>query len=614
MQRDDEARVDGYAAIRSYAAIGDGRTLALIARDGSIDWLCAPELDGASVFGALLDAGRGGRATLRPAEPFSVERRYLDDSNVLETTFVTAGGRVRVTDAMAIAPGDGGSLRTTLRRVECLAGQVEMAWSVAPRFGYGAHDPAVSPAAHGASMGGDDVSLRAYAWDLGEPEVDGLGIRGSRVMDLGDRSLLVLVAGDDPPEGPGRDEFESQIEAAQRWWQDWVRALGYDGPWKDAVVRSGLALKLLVSREGGAVLAAGTTSLPEVIGGVRNWDYRYSWVRDSLLVLDAFFALGSEREATDYFAWLRERLDPGSGKVSVLYDLRGRECAPERELELEGWRGSGPVRTGNAAADQFQQSTYGTLLHACHLYAERAHGGLPDAQRRTILESAVLLARTWREPDAGIWEERTAHCHHTHSKMMSALGLHCAADLARHSSVDHGLAERLAAAAAEAAAFVETQCIHEETGAYLRAAHGTHYDAAVLMPLALGYGRWSAGGRVDRTIDVIREQLGDGGSLLYRYRHDDGLPGEEGFFTPCSFWLAGALSQNGRVDDAASVLDELVGLANDVGLYSEELATDGAFLGNLPQALTHASLVSAAAAVHAATGFGSSSRTGIPRP
>jgi GH15 family glucan-1,4-alpha-glucosidase len=332
-------------------------------------------------------------------------------------------------------------------------------------------------------------------------------------------------------------------------------------------------------------------------------------VRDSLLVLDAFFALGRDSEATAYFEWLRERLDPESGEVEVLYDVRGAACAPERELDLHGWRGARPVRCGNGAADQFQQSTYGTLLHACHLYAERAHGGLQDEQRGTILQSAELLARMWSEPDAGIWEERTRLRHHTHSKMMSAVGLHCASDLARRDGVGEPLAAQLAAASANAAAFVESQCVDPATGAYSRAAQSDTYDAAVLMPLGMGYARWSTGDRVERTIAVIRERLGDGGPLLYRYRDDDGLPGQEGYFTPCSFWLAGALAYCGRLDEAAAVLEELNALANDVGLFSEELAPDGAFLGNLPQALTHASHISAATAIaDAETGRSSGGR------
>jgi GH15 family glucan-1,4-alpha-glucosidase len=320
-------------------------------------------------------------------------------------------------------------------------------------------------------------------------------------------------------------------------------------------------------------------------------------------VLDAFFALGRDAEATAYFEWLRERLHPESGEVNVLYDVRGEACAPERELDLNGWRGAQPVRCGNGAADQFQQSTYGTLLHACHLYADRAPGGLQGEQRRTILQSAELLARLWEKPDAGIWEERSEARHHTHSKMMSAVGLHCAADLARRDSVSEALVHQLATAAESAAAFVESHCVDPATGAYRRAAAADTYDAAVLMPLGMGYARWSTGDRIERTIEVIRERLGDGGSLLYRYRDDDGLPGQEGFFTPCSFWLAGALADCRRVDEAAAVLEEVTPLANDVGLFSEELAPDGAFLGNLPQALTHASLVSAATAIaHAESG------------
>jgi GH15 family glucan-1,4-alpha-glucosidase len=446
-------------------------------------------------------------------------------------------------------------------------------------------------------MAAAGLTLRAYAFDLGEPELDAAGIHGLVTMETGERGLLALETGESEPPDSSRDYFEQTLDEATRWWGEWAATIAYDGPWTPAVVRSGLALKLLVSSSTGAIVAAGTTSLPEVPGGVRNWDYRYSWVRDALLALDALFALGRDSEATAYFEWLRERLDPTSGEVNVLYNVRGEDCAPERELDLHGWRGARPVRCGNTAAKQFQQSTYGTLLHACHLYADRAHGGLQDEQRRTILQSAELLAHMWAEPDAGIWEERTRPRHHTHSKMMSAVGLHCAADLARRDRAGEQLSAKLASASTAAAAFVESHCVDPSTGAYTRASQTTSYDAAVLMPLGMGYARRSTRDRVERTIVVIREHLGDGGALLYRYRDDDGLPGQEGFFTPCSFWLAGALAYCRRHDEAAAVLEQLIPLANDVGLYSEELAPDRAFLGNLPQALTHASLISAATAI-----------------
>jgi GH15 family glucan-1,4-alpha-glucosidase len=606
----EAARIDGYAALRSYAAIGDGRTLALVARDGSIDWLCAPEFDGPSVFGAILDAERGGQATVRPQDAFGVERRYVADTNVLETTFTTANGRLRVTDAMAIGDDAPRDLHTVIRRVECIAGSVEVEWSVAPRFAYGEHAPGVSRAGDGAFMVAASGTLRVHAFELGEPMLDHAGIHGLVHMEAGDRGLLTLVAGLVEPPDRSRDDFERMLEEATHWWSAWAGMIAYDGPWRPSIVRSGLALKLLVSATTGAIVAAGTTSLPEVLGGVRNWDYRYSWVRDSVLVLDAFFALGRDSEATAYFEWLRARLDPASGEVNVLYDIHGQACAPERELDLHGWRGSRPVRCGNSAADQFQQSTYGTLLHACHLYADRAHGGLEDEQRRTILQSAELLARMWAQPDAGIWEERTRARHHTHSKMMSAVGLHCAADLARRDRAGEHLAAKLGMASASAAAFVESRCVDPATGAYCRAAQSDSYDAAVLMPLGMGYARWSTHDRVERTIAVIREKLGDGGALLFRHRDDDGLPGQEGFFTPCSFWLAGALAYTGKLDEAAAVVEELIPLANDVGLFSEELAPDGAFLGNLPQALTHASHISAATAIADAE----SGRSGGGRP
>jgi GH15 family glucan-1,4-alpha-glucosidase len=588
-------RTDGYAALRGYAVIGDGRTLALVARDGAIDWLCTPEFDGESMFAALLDAGHGGAAWVRPCDGYDVTRRYLGETNVLETTFTTAPGVLRVTDAMEVDARGDAAFRVVLRRIECLAGSVAIDWGVAPRFGYGAVAPAVAATGDGATLAGAGQRARVHAFGLGEPELGEAGIHGRVTLQLGDRALIAIVVGDEDPPDRERAAFEDALDGTARWWTAWVSDLQHDGPWRAAVVRSCLALRLLVSTRTGAIVAAGTTSLPEVPGGVRNWDYRYSWVRDSLLVLDAFFAVGRTSEATAYFRWLRSRLDPQTGRINVLYDVSGAECAPERPLPLPGWHGSRPVLVGNSATNQFQHSTYGTLLHACHLYANRAEGGLPDEQRRVFLRSAARLAIIWPEPDDGIWEERGPALQHTHSKMMSVLGLHCASDLARQAEIAE-LPGQLGRACDAAAAFVEQHCVDPVTGAYTRIAGGDSFDAALLMPLGMGFGRWAPAGRVGRTIDVIRERLGNGGGLLYRYRDDDGLPGREGFFTTCSFWLAGALAHCGRLDEAAAVLDELTGLANDTGLYSEEIGSDGAFLGNLPQAIAHASLVSSVVA------------------
>jgi GH15 family glucan-1,4-alpha-glucosidase len=588
-------RDGGYADLRSYAAIGDGRSLALVAADGSIDWLCAPAFDDPSVFGALLDAERGGRFALAPSGPFESERRYVERTNVLETTFRSADGVVRTTDAL-VSTGPGALARTVVRRVECLAGRPEIGWSIAPRPGYGLVEPAVEPAPSGATITGGGLQLRAAAFALGEAVADERGLHGTVRLDVGARGLLAVSACRERPAEIARDALEDLLDADVARWRAWTARLAYRGPWRPLVERSALVLKLLTDVDSGAIVAAPTTSLPESPAGTRTWDYRYSWVRDGLLVLDAFFGLGSTDEATAYFGWLRDRIDVASGEVRVAFDLRGGPVPAERELPLHGWRGARPVRVGNHAAGQFQASTYGALLHACHLYVARAHGGLPVAQLRAVLAAAEHLAEVWRLPDAGMWEERGPERQHTHSKMLAALGLHCAADLAGAHMPE--LEALLARECDRAVSYVGAHCVDAATNSWTRLAGQTAWDASLLLPIAMGFGRFGGDERAGRTVDEIRARLGGDGALLRRYLLDDGLPDEEGWFLPCSAWLVAALARLGRVDEAAVALDELAGLANDVGLFSEELAEgDGAFLGNLPQALTHASMISAATAV-----------------
>src|SRR5919109_227710 len=314
----------GYQPLRSYAAVGDGRTAALIAEDGSIDWLCVPDLDSPSVFAALLDKDRGGRFELRPEIPFEVERSYLPDTNVLQTTFITDRGRVRLTDAMTLTSGLAPA-RELIRRIDGLSGRVPLRWHVEPRFGYGA----------------------------------------------------------------GRD----------------------------AVIRSALALKLLVFAPSGAIAAAATTSLPEELGGERNWDYRYSWVRDSAFALESLLLLGCPAEARAFFWWLLHATQRTHPRLHVLYRLDGATHVGERELPLPGYRGSRPVRVGNAAVDQVQLDVYGDLLHTAWLYSEET-GGLDPETGARMAEIADLVCEIWRRPDSGIWEVRSERRHFTHSLMM----------------------------------------------------------------------------------------------------------------------------------------------------------------------------------------------------
>ena len=593
---DTSARIGGYAPIRSYAAIGDGRTVALIADDGSVDWLPLPELDSPSVFGAVLDAERGGRFALAPEEPHGVERRYLPDTNVLETVFSTAGGSVRVTDALTLPAAGLGPLRELSRRVEGITGTVPMAWSVEPRFGYAGGQTRLGwrGGVPVASAGGDALAVRSFA--AGAPALAAASVRGRFEARAGTRSLVALCASHhEPLVIPARHELESRLDATAATWLDWSDGLDYDGPWRDAVIRSALALKLLVYAPSGALAAAATTSLPEEIGGERNWDYRFCWVRDAVFTLNALLGLSCAPEARAYFWWLMHASQLTHPSLQVLYRLDGGARAPERQLPLHGYRGSRPVRVGNAAATQRQLDTYGELLQTAWLFATTGHRIDRDIARR-LAEVADLVCQIWREPDAGIWEVRSDERHFTQSKMMCWIALDRAAGLAERGLIPAPQAGSWRAEAETIREFVEIRCYSEEKRSYVRSADSDELDASLLLGILFSYGeaksdRWTG------TLDAVRRELAHG-PFVRRYTGEDGLPGSEGAFLPCSFWLVEALARTGRVSDAVTLMDELVGLANDVGLYPEEIEPDsGAFLGNIPQALSHLALISAALAI-----------------
>jgi GH15 family glucan-1,4-alpha-glucosidase len=593
-------RIDGYAPISSYAAIGDGRTVALVARDGSIDWLPFPELDSPSVFGAMLDAGRGGQFTLAPEEPYAVERRYLPGTNVLETVFATDAGTVRVTDALTVPAGGLGPQRELARRIEGLAGSVPMAWSVEPRFGYGGVAGRLGWRARVPVViaGGDAIAVCAF--DAGAPEVVEGTIRGRFEARAGTRALVAMSAAHgEPLVVPGRDEVEARLDATAAIWRRWSEGLTYAGPFRDAVLRSALALKLLVHAPSGAVAAAATTSLPEGIGGQRNWDYRFSWVRDSAFTLNAFLGLSCAPEARAYFWWLMHASQLTHPRLRVLYRLDGGARAPERTLPLDGYRGSRPVRVGNAAAGQLQLDTYGELLQTAWLYAKSGHRIDADIGRR-LAEVADHVCRIWREPDAGIWEVRSEPRHFTQSKMMCWVALERARDLARRGFIPDRHAQRWGTEAQAIRALVEARCFSSGKGSYVRCADSDELDASLLLGLLFGYGD-AKGERWAGTVEAVRCELAHG-PLLRRYTGDDGLTGSEGAFVTCSFWLVESLARIGRVEEAIRLMRELLGLANDVGLYAEEIEpATGAFLGNMPQGLSHLSLISAALAIASET-------------
>ena len=584
-----------YAPLRDYAVIGDGRTAALVARNGSIDWLSLPDLDSPSVFGGILDPDRGGRFVLEPEAPYEVTRRYLPDTNVLETTFTTAEGATRVTDAMTL-PGDGlAPERELVRRVDGLSGSVPMRWRVEPRFSYGARRPRIECRGEVpvATVGGE--ALAVCHWSVGGPEYGPDFVAGRFKVSTGDQALIAMASAHGAPLVlSGRSQVEQRLADTERFWRSWATSRTYDGPWREAVLRSALALKLLVFAPSGAIAAAATTSLPESIGGVRNWDYRFSWVRDSAFTLDAFLQLGCPREATAFFWWLMHASQLTHPRLHVLYQLNGGASATEAELDLSGYRGSRPVRVGNAAAEQRQLDVYGELFQTCWFYT-RAGGMLDAGIGRRLAGVADLVCELWREPDSGIWEVRSEPVHFTQSKIACWTALRRADELAREGQIPARGAHRWRAEMAAIRNFVEERCWSHAQRSYVRFAGSEELDAALLLAVLMGY--QDSNDRLVRTVEGVRRELGRG-PLLYRYTGEDGLSGGEGSFLACSFWLVDALARIGRPQEAAETMDELLTFANDVGLYAEEIdPRTGEFLGNFPQGLVHLALINAAASV-----------------
>jgi GH15 family glucan-1,4-alpha-glucosidase len=590
-------RTDGYLPIRDYAAIGDGRTVALAALDGSIDWLPLPDLDSPTAFAAILDRARGGRFELEPEVPYMVERRYLPETNVLETTFATDRGAVRVTDALTL-PGSGlEPYRELQRRVEGLAGRVPLRWRLEPRFGY-ATKPMRLDRRRGipiASSGSDALALCSF--DAGAATIRESDISGRFETTDGSSALLaVSYSHQEPLVFPPRAELERRLDATGASWRQWTRGRTYGGPWRQMVVRSALALKLLVYAPSGAIAAAASASLPEEIGGERNWDYRYSWIRDSAFTVDALLQLGCPAEADAYFWWLMHATQLTQPRLRVLYRLDGAPSGRETELPLAGYRDARPVHIGNGAAEQLQLDSYGELMQTVWLYT-RAGNRLDRDVARRFAAIADFVCGNWRRADAGIWEVRSEPTQFTQSKMLCAVALDRAAQLTAQGMLPGRKTEaRWRAEAAAIRGFVDAYCWSDQKHSYVRAASSQQLDASLLLGMLHGYAN-PDDVRMRQTVDAIARELGDG-PFVRRYTAEDGLAGSEGAFLACSFWLAEAFARTGRPDAATGLMERLLDLSNDVGLYSEEIDPhSGDFLGNMPQALSHLALISAANAI-----------------
>ena len=586
-------RRDGYAPLRDYAVVGNKRTAALVARDGTIDWLCLPSLDAPSVFGALLDPRRGGYFALAPDVPFTTRRRYVPGTNVLETTFETGRGSVRVTDALSrplARPLLGNRL---IRRIDGLAGTVPVRWSVRPRFGYGA-----ARAQHDRRQGvpmlvHDDDVLAVQSCGAGEPEASDRDLRGAFTACAGEVAVLALGAfHDEPLVLATREQLLIDLDSTVDHWTRWLRGIEYEGPWSEAVHRSALVLDLLADDETGAIAAAVTMGLPERIGGERNYDYRYAWLRDANLTLEAMLRVGARDQVHVSLAWMLRTIRRTQPQLRPMYTLGGDPRLPDAPLDLAGYRGSHPVTLGNGAQDQLQLGNYGDVLDMTHQYVRDGHA-LPAPEGERIAALASFLCRIWERPDSGIWELADQR-HYTQSKLACWIALDRALWLAERGELPATDVPSWRRERERLGRFLHERCWSEGEQAYTRAADSDELDASILLGGRAGWLR-DQPERLNTTIDAIRRELGAGGPLIYRYT---GMAEQEGAFLACSFWVADALARNGRVDEAAAMMDELVALANDVGLFSEEIdPATGDFLGNLPQALTHLALVNAACAI-----------------
>jgi GH15 family glucan-1,4-alpha-glucosidase len=585
------------AAIADYAVIGDCRSAALVSRSGSIEWLCLPLYSSPSLFGAILDAERGGRFRIGPALPSTVTRQYRPGTNVLETTFATTDGTVRIVDAMTIPFGRTlQPMREVLRCIEGIEGSVAVEVEIDVQPDYGRLSPRLE--ARGS---------RAWVWTWGNEWLhlltdapliaQGARLVARLVVEAGEKRWMSLAyaQGDTGVVVGLGAHAQSRLDQTTRWWEGWSRHAQYEGPYRDVVIRSALTLKLLTHCTSGAVIAAPTTSLPEAIGGDRNWDYRYCWLRDAALTMRAFTALGYFGEARGFFDWMLHATRLTWPELQVLYDVYGRTHLPEKQLDH--WRGfceSRPVRIGNGAYEQTQLDVYGAVCYAGREFV-RATGTLASDEARLLRGFGHAVCELWEHPDNGIWEIRGASRHYTFSKVMCWTALDTLIALAEggHMRVP-GHFPAVRAAIGER---IETRGYHAELRSYVSVLSGDKVDASLLLMGSLGY-RDPRDQRMRDTFSLIEKRLSHRG-LLYRYEQgEDHVDSLEGAFGICSLWAIENLARRGDFDEARLRFDGLLGHANDLGLFAEEIDMHGGgLLGNFPQAYTHVGVINAALAL-----------------
>lgn len=595
-----------YPPIDDYALIGDCHSAALISRSGSIDWCCMPRFDSGSCFGRLLDWDKGGCCSIAPTDGgHTAFREYLDHTLVLATTLRTDSGEAIVYDCFAMRTG--GKLdprRQLLRIVEGVRGLVELHLHIAPRFDYGAVKPWIRHEGlrRYSAIGGNDSLLVESDAEL--MLVDRHDLTATFSVRAGERVRTAITYYDpagldrDCPPPTGATELDERLKETLEWWRHWSSRAACDGPDAPAVIRSAITLKALTYAPTGAIIAAPTTSLPESPGGGRNWDYRYSWIRDSSFSVRALADIGCVTEADGFRRFIQRAAAGSAETLQIVYGVGGEQRLPELTIDdLDGYWGAKPVRVGNAASTQVQLDAYGELLDLSWHWHKR--GSSPDDDYwRFILDLVDTAAERWKEPDRGLWEWRGAPQHFVHSKVMCWAALDRGIKLAEECLRQAPL-RRWRAARKEIRTAIEGEGYDEKRGVFVQAFGSAALDSALLLLPTVDFVAWDDP-RMIRTVDAIREDLDDHGMLL-RYRlseSDDGLHGREGSFLACSFWLVECLARQGRAGEARQVFDRLSSTSNDLGLFAEEYdARHGMMLGNFPQGLTHLSHIAAAVAM-----------------
>jgi GH15 family glucan-1,4-alpha-glucosidase len=590
-----------YKPIAGYGVIGNTRTAALVGYDGSIDWCCFPRFDSASVFAAILDWKKGGRWCIQPSTEATSTQNYIPGTNVLKTEFKNDSGKASITDFMPCsnADRDWSALPEIHRQVECIEGKMTMRLVLEPTFEYGVLHPRLTKTANGISMKqGRYEMVLSYSDQvpMGDGEREG---DIEFPLEKGDVRTFVLSYGEAAPRKVAEYRSESKRAKTEKFWTDWVATLKYGGSWREEVVRSALALKLMTYSPTGATIAAVTTSLPEVVGGVRNWDYRYSWIRDSASSLRAFNLIGSSSEAESYLRWLIDNNRALDQDLRLMYDVNGGTDLKESRLNhLEGYRGSRPVRVGNAAFQQLQFDTFGYMLDSLYFSTQHGKSVSEDTYFRFVKPLADHITEAWQEPGHGIWETRGMRRHYVYMKAWSYAGLDRAIRIARATGHVEGI-QAWVKAKRKIKAEVLRKGWSKRKHSFVMHYGTSELDSANLMLPLIGF-IGADDDRMKSTIEAVQRELAYG-AFVYRTKSHRREHRKEGAFLLCSFWLVSCLAMLGRTDEALRNFGELLRHSNHLGLFAEEIDPEnGTALGNFPQAYSHLGVIIAANALDAA--------------